>query len=121
MALSDSLPQINLGVQVETAEKQTGRPKILGERSRRTLKRAVKQNRKSSSVEISQEFQNSSGISVSSRTVRRERDRELKKKGFHGCAAAHKPNNSTECEASIAMVLSSPSLDCGHVGNCSLE
>ncbi|GFS51197.1 regulator of chromosome condensation 2 [Trichonephila clavipes] len=56
----------------ETAEKRTGRPKILGERSRRTLKRVVKQNCKSSLVEISQEFQNSSGISVSSRTVRRE-------------------------------------------------
>ncbi|GFU06812.1 hypothetical protein TNCV_4353671 [Trichonephila clavipes] len=56
----------------ETAEKRTGRPKILGERSRRTLKRVVKQNRKSSLVEISQEFQSSSGIRVSSRTVRRE-------------------------------------------------
>jgi transposase len=72
----------------ETAEKRTGRPKILGERSRRTLKRLVKQNRKSSLVEISQEFQSSSGISVSSRTVRRE----LKNLGFHGRAAAHKPN-----------------------------
>ncbi|GFU50001.1 transposable element Tcb1 transposase [Trichonephila clavipes] len=41
----------------ETAEKRTGRPKILGELSRRTLKRVVKQNRKSSLVEISQEFQ----------------------------------------------------------------
>ncbi|GFW53683.1 regulator of chromosome condensation 2 [Trichonephila clavipes] len=58
----------------ETAEKRTGRPKILGERSRRTLKRIVKQNCKSSLVEISQEFQSSSGISVSSRTVRRERE-----------------------------------------------
>ncbi|GFW84140.1 transposable element Tcb2 transposase [Trichonephila clavipes] len=72
----------------ETAEKRTGRPKILGERSRRTLKRVVKQNRKSSLVEISQEFQSSSGISVSSRTVRRE----LKNLGFHGRAAAHKLN-----------------------------
>jgi transposase len=72
----------------ETAEKRTGRPKILGERSRRTLKRLVKQNRKSSLVEISQEFQSSSGISVSSRTV----CRELKNLGFHGRAAAHKPN-----------------------------
>ncbi|GFV23945.1 uncharacterized protein TNCV_273081 [Trichonephila clavipes] len=49
----------------ETAERQTGRPKILGERSRRTLKRVVKQNRKSSLAEISQEFQSSSGIGVS--------------------------------------------------------
>ncbi|GFX86678.1 regulator of chromosome condensation 2 [Trichonephila clavipes] len=63
----------------ETAEKRTGRPKILGERSRRTLKRVVKQNRKSSLVEISQEFQSLPGISVSSRTVRRE----LKNLEFH--------------------------------------
>ncbi|GFY05680.1 hypothetical protein TNCV_4403471 [Trichonephila clavipes] len=56
----------------ETAEKQTGRPKILGERSRRTLERVVKQNRKPSLLEISQDFQSSSGISVRSRTVRRE-------------------------------------------------
>ncbi|GFX77608.1 RNase H domain-containing protein [Trichonephila clavipes] len=59
----------------ETAEKRTGWPKILGERSRRTPKRVVKQNRKSSLVEISQEFQSSSGICVSSRTVRRESHR----------------------------------------------
>ncbi|GFT26921.1 transposable element Tc1 transposase [Trichonephila clavipes] len=71
----------------ETTEKRTGRPKILGERSRRTLKRVVKQNRKSSMVEISQEFQSSSGTSVSSRTVRR-----VKNLGFHGRAASHKPN-----------------------------
>ncbi|GFU64449.1 endothelin-converting enzyme homolog [Trichonephila clavipes] len=46
----------------ETSEKRTGRPKILGERSRRSLKRVMKQNRNSSLVEISQEFQSSSGI-----------------------------------------------------------
>ncbi|GFU81548.1 uncharacterized protein TNCV_4926791 [Trichonephila clavipes] len=74
-------------VRSETAEKRTGTPKILGERSSRTLKRVVKQNRKSSSVEISQEFQSSSEISVSSRTVHRE----FKNLGFHGLAAAHKP------------------------------
>ncbi|GFT14107.1 uncharacterized protein TNCV_3641761 [Trichonephila clavipes] len=62
--------------------------KSVRERSRRTLKRVVKQNHKSSLVEISQEFQSSSGISVSSRTVRRE----LKNLGFHGHAATHKPN-----------------------------
>ncbi|GFS99536.1 uncharacterized protein TNCV_4534981 [Trichonephila clavipes] len=72
----------------ETVEKRTRRPKILRERSRRTLKRVVKQNRKSSLVEISQELQSSSRISVSSRTVQRE----LKNLGFHGRAAAHKPN-----------------------------
>ncbi|GFT50894.1 regulator of chromosome condensation 2 [Trichonephila clavipes] len=72
----------------ETAEKRTGRPKMLGERSRRTLKRVVKQIRKPSLVEISQEFQSSSKIRVSSRTDRRE----LKNLGFHSCAAAHKRN-----------------------------
>ncbi|GFV95930.1 RCC2 homolog [Trichonephila clavipes] len=55
----------------ETAEKRTGRPKILGERSRRALKRVVEQNSKSSLVEMSR---SSSEISVSSRTVRRERE-----------------------------------------------
>ncbi|GFX47884.1 uncharacterized protein TNCV_4792641 [Trichonephila clavipes] len=72
----------------ETAEKRTGRPKILGERSRRTLKRVMKQNHKSSLGEISQEFQSSSGISVSSKIVHRE----FKNLVFHGRAAAHKPN-----------------------------
>ncbi|GFW56901.1 uncharacterized protein TNCV_161311 [Trichonephila clavipes] len=72
----------------ETAEKRTARPKIIGERSRRTLKRVEKQNRKFSLVAISQDFQSSSGVSVSSRTVRRE----LKNLGFHGRTAAHKPN-----------------------------
>ncbi|GFW92485.1 tRNA-binding domain-containing protein [Trichonephila clavipes] len=56
----------------ETQENRTGRLKILGERRSRTLKRVVKQILKPSLVEISQEFQSSSGISVSSRTVRRE-------------------------------------------------
>ncbi|GFV30297.1 transposable element Tcb2 transposase [Trichonephila clavipes] len=56
--------------------------------SRRALKRVVKQNRKSLLVEISQEFQSSSGIGVSSRTVRRE----LKNLGIHGRASTHKPN-----------------------------
>ncbi|GFX33708.1 hypothetical protein TNCV_1933751 [Trichonephila clavipes] len=39
-------------------------------------------------MEISQVFQSSSGISLSSGTVRLE----LKNLGFHGRAAAHKPN-----------------------------
>ncbi|GFV07080.1 transposable element Tcb1 transposase [Trichonephila clavipes] len=72
----------------ETSEKGTGRPKILDERSRGTLERIVKQNCKSSLVEISQEFQSSSGISARSRTV----CRELKYLGFHVRVAAHKPN-----------------------------
>ncbi|GFW76956.1 transposable element Tcb1 transposase [Trichonephila clavipes] len=72
----------------ETAEKRTGRLKILGERSCSTLKWVVKQNRKSSWVGIFQEFQSSSGISVSSRTVRGE----INIWGFHGRAAAHQRN-----------------------------
>ncbi|GFW66661.1 regulator of chromosome condensation 2 [Trichonephila clavipes] len=76
----------------ETADKRTGRPKILGERSRRTLKRVVKQNRKSS---LGGNFSGAPKFirnSVNSRTVHRERERELKNLGFHGRAAAHKPN-----------------------------
>ncbi|GFV59125.1 uncharacterized protein TNCV_1908571 [Trichonephila clavipes] len=68
----------------ETADKRTGRPKILGERSHRTLKRVMKQNRKSSLVEISQEFQQE--------LLRSSRTKELKNLGFHGRAASHKPN-----------------------------
>ncbi|GFX26320.1 hypothetical protein TNCV_949181 [Trichonephila clavipes] len=54
----------------ETAEKRTCRPKILGKCNHRTLKMVVEQNRKSSLVEISQEFLCSSVISVNRRTVR---------------------------------------------------
>ncbi|GFU80711.1 RCC2 homolog [Trichonephila clavipes] len=86
----------------EMAEKRIGRPKILGERSRRTLKRVVKENRKSSLVEISQEFQSSSGISVSSRTVRRERVKKLVIPW--SCSRSQAKHHSTECEASIAVV-----------------
>ncbi|GFX40323.1 regulator of chromosome condensation 2 [Trichonephila clavipes] len=50
----------------ETAEKRNGRPKILRERSRRTQKRVMKQNRKSSLVEISQELVLASGLSIES-------------------------------------------------------
>ncbi|GFX58096.1 QLQ domain-containing protein [Trichonephila clavipes] len=52
----------------------------------------MKQNRKSSLVEIFQEFQSSSEISVSSRTNRRE----LKNLGFQGRASAHKPNTTPQ-------------------------
>ncbi|GFV04112.1 regulator of chromosome condensation 2 [Trichonephila clavipes] len=85
----------------ETAEKRTGRLKILGERSRRTLKKAVKQNSKSSLVEISQEFQNLSGISVSSRLF----FKRVKKIGIPwSCSCSQTKHHSTECEALIAMV-----------------
>ncbi|GFY03045.1 hypothetical protein TNCV_980501 [Trichonephila clavipes] len=83
----------------EAAEKRTGRTKILGERSHIALKRVLKQNRKSSLVEISQEFQSSSGISVGSRTWRKKR------LGIPwSCCHSQAKHHSTECEASIAMV-----------------
>ncbi|GFV79761.1 uncharacterized protein TNCV_1725861 [Trichonephila clavipes] len=51
----------------------------------------VKRKRRGSeTAEKRMEFQSSPGISVSSRTVRRE----LKNFGFHGRAAAHKPNTT---------------------------
>ncbi|KAF8773446.1 hypothetical protein HNY73_016110 [Argiope bruennichi] len=81
----------------ETSGKRTGRQKKLAERSRRTLKRVAKQNCKSSLVEISQEFQSSSDVSVSSRTVRRG----LK---TLGCTTMESQHHSSECEASNAMV-----------------
>ncbi|GFY23720.1 hypothetical protein TNCV_1630021 [Trichonephila clavipes] len=54
-------------------------PNEISERSHRILKGVVKQNQKSSSVEIIQELQSSSGGSDNRRTFRRE----LKTCGFH--------------------------------------
>lgn len=71
----------------KTAEKRSGRPKTNSKRSRRTLKKIVKQNHKSSLVEITQGLKSSSGVSASCRTVRRE----LTMLGSHGRADAQKP------------------------------
>ena len=100
----------------ETVKERIGRPKIMSERSRRSLKREAK---KSSLVKITQEFKSSTGVSASSRTVRRE----LKNIGFQGRAAAHKPNITPQnakrrlqwCKAHRHCTV------CGHVEKCYLE
>ncbi|GFY31019.1 hypothetical protein TNCV_4359261 [Trichonephila clavipes] len=66
---------------------------------------------------MSQEFQSSSGISVSSRAVRRE----LKNLGFHGCAAAHKPNITPLNAKHRLQWCRGHRHWCGHVENSSLE
>lgn len=64
-----------------------GKPKKLTDRDRRSLRRVVTSNRKSSLQKVSQEFRLASGSDVSDHTIRRE----LHALGFHGRAAAHKP------------------------------
>ncbi|MBJ4999845.1 hypothetical protein JGF38_22890 [Salmonella enterica subsp. enterica serovar Hadar] len=99
-----------------------GRKKKISERSRRTLTRVVKQNRKSSLVEITQEFQSSSGVSASSRTVRRE----LKNLGFHGRVAAQKPNITPQnakrrlkwCKVMNLALQSGSPMDASGFGGC---
>ncbi|GFW77921.1 hypothetical protein TNCV_3911311 [Trichonephila clavipes] len=85
----------------ETAEKRPGRPKILGERSRRTLKRVMKQICKPSwwkflrSSKIHQELVLAAGLSIE----------RVKKLGISwSCSRSQAKHHSTECEASIAMV-----------------
>ncbi|GFX23451.1 hypothetical protein TNCV_1849821 [Trichonephila clavipes] len=79
----------------ETAEKRTGRQKILCERIRRTLEMVLKQ-----SPRWWKFLKSSTGISVSSRTVLLE----LKKLGIPlSCSRSQAKHQSTECEATIAM------------------
>ncbi|GFS53558.1 hypothetical protein TNCV_730201 [Trichonephila clavipes] len=85
----------------EMAEKGTGRPKILGERSRRTLKRAVKQIASPRgwkfiwNSEVHQELVLAAGLSVE----------RVKKLGIlWSCSRSQAKHHSTKCEASIAMV-----------------
>ncbi|GFW98226.1 hypothetical protein TNCV_331781 [Trichonephila clavipes] len=84
--LSSNIRRVNM--RSETAEIRTGKPKILGERSRRVLKRVIEIKFQVLVGGNFSGFQSSSGISVSSRTVRRE----LKNLGFHDRAAAQKSN-----------------------------
>ncbi|GFU39779.1 regulator of chromosome condensation 2 [Trichonephila clavipes] len=80
----------------ETAEKRTSRPKILGERSRRTVKRVVKQNRSPSwwkflrSFKVHQELVLAAGL--------------IGLGILWSCSGSQAKHHCTECEASIAMV-----------------
>jgi transposase len=67
-----------------------GRPRLMTERDRRALKKAVRETRQTTSETITREFRSATNCPASSMTVRRE----LRGTGFHGRAAAHKPNIS---------------------------
>lgn len=64
------------------------KPTKLTDRDRRSLKRVVKSNRKDSLEKLAEMFRSSTSSDASDRTVRRE----IVQLGFHGRAAAHKPN-----------------------------
>jgi transposase len=70
-----------------------GRPRLMADRAdrdRRALKKVVHETRQTSSETITREFRSAMKCLASAMTVRRE----LRGMGFHGRAAAHKPNIS---------------------------
>nr|XP_042905039.1 uncharacterized protein LOC122270693 [Parasteatoda tepidariorum] len=71
-------------------QSRPGKPKIMSDRDRRSLRRVVKANRQMSLDTVATNFRAASGSVASARTIRRE----LIAQGFHGRAAAHKPNIS---------------------------
>ncbi|KAI2662490.1 Transposable element Tcb2 transposase [Labeo rohita] len=66
---------------------RSGRPCKLTERGQRMLRRLVRRGRQLSAESVAADLQTSSGLQISSRTVRRK----LHGMGFHGRAAASKP------------------------------
>jgi transposase len=68
-----------------------GRPRLLTDRDRRALKKVVHETCQTSSETITREFRSATNCPASTMTVRRE----LRRMGFHGWAAAHKPNISS--------------------------
>jgi hypothetical protein len=76
-----------------TTKPRPGGPRLMtdrADRDRRALKKEVLETRQTSSETIAREFHNAMNCPASTMTVRRE----LRGIGFHGRAAAHKPNNS---------------------------
>ena len=71
-------------------QSRPGNPKIMSDRYRRSLRRVVKANRQMSMDTVATNFRAASGSVASTRTIRQE----LIALGFHGRAAAHKPNIS---------------------------
>jgi transposase len=67
-----------------------GRPRLMTDRDRRVLKKAVRETRQTSSETITREFRSATNCPTSTVTVRRE----LRGMGFHGRTAARKPNIS---------------------------
>jgi transposase len=70
-----------------TTASRSGRPKILSERDNRHLVKIAKENRSNTLEEITENFNTSMAISVSTRTVQRI----LHKEGYSGHAAKKKP------------------------------
>ena len=70
------------------AQPPSGRSRKMTERGQRMLRRIVHRGRQLSAESIATDLQTSCGLQISSRTVRRE----LHGMGFHGRAAASKPD-----------------------------
>jgi hypothetical protein len=73
-----------------TTKPWPGRPHLMTDSYRRALKKVVRETRQTSSETITREFCSATNCPPSTMTVRRE----LRGMGFHGRAAAHKPNIS---------------------------
>jgi hypothetical protein len=69
---------------------QPCRPCLMTNRDRRSLKEVVRETRQTSSETIAHEFRSATNCPARTMTV----CRELGRMGFHGQAAAHKPNIS---------------------------
>jgi hypothetical protein len=67
-----------------------GRPRLMANRDRRALKKMVRETCQTSSETITREFHSAMNCPASTVTVHHE----LRGMGFHGRAAAHKPNIS---------------------------
>jgi transposase len=73
-----------------TTKPRPGRPRLMTDRDRRVLKKVVRETRQTSSETITREFRSVMNCPANTMTVRRE----LRGMGFHGPAAAHRPNIS---------------------------
>ncbi|GBO31700.1 Transposable element Tcb1 transposase [Araneus ventricosus] len=73
-----------------TAQPRPGRPRSLVDRDRRLLKKIVLKNCMESAKKMRDKFQEASGSTVSTKTIRRE----IQTLGFHGRAAAFTPHIS---------------------------
>jgi transposase len=71
-----------------TTKPRLGRPRLMTDRDHQTLKKVVHETRQILSETVTHEFRSATNCPASTKTVRRE----LRQMGFHGRAAAHKPN-----------------------------
>jgi hypothetical protein len=73
-----------------TTKPWPGRPRLMTDRGRRALKKVVHETRQTLSETIPHEFRSAMNCPASIMTMHRK----LREMGFHGRAAAHKPNIS---------------------------